>query len=68
MSTVIEVESLSKKYIIGYSQKQSNLTFRDTIDQDCPGFLDNWSSGGLLPLQGPEEKRERCQVEIYKVY
>ncbi|MBS3918883.1 MAG: glycosyltransferase family 39 protein [Deltaproteobacteria bacterium] len=39
-----------------------------TIDQDCPGFSENWSNDRLLLLQGPEGRMEGCRIEIYKVY
>jgi lipopolysaccharide transport system ATP-binding protein len=38
VSTVIKVESLSKKYIIGHSQKEHNLTLRDTMAQIFKNF------------------------------
>ena len=38
-----------------------------TIDQDCSGFLENWSQAGLFLLQGPKAKGEKCALQIYGV-
>ncbi len=39
-----------------------------TIEQECPGFLENWPHAKLVSLQGPKRKGEKCEVRIYKVY
>lgn len=39
-----------------------------TIDQDCSGFLANWSQAGLFLLQRPKEKGGKCPIQIYGVY
>jgi len=39
-----------------------------TIDQDCSGFLANWSKAGLFLLQGPNEKGGKCGIQIYGIY
>ena len=39
-----------------------------TIDQDCSGFLANWSKAGLFLLQGPKGRGEKCPIQIYGVY
>ena len=38
-----------------------------TIEQECPGFLENWSQAGLFLLQGPKAKGEKCALQIYGV-
>ena len=39
-----------------------------TIEQDCSGFLANWSKAGLFLLQGPNEKGGKCGIQIYGIY
>jgi hypothetical protein len=41
-----------------------------TIEEDCPGFQENWARSGLFPLQGlpPKGKAEKCEMQIYGVY
>jgi hypothetical protein len=38
-----------------------------TIDQDCPGFLANWSHAGLFVVSGPAGKKEKCPIQIYSI-
>jgi hypothetical protein len=38
-----------------------------TVDQDCPGFLTNWTQAGLSPLTAPIGKKEKCPIQIYAV-
>jgi len=36
-----------------------------TVDQDCPGFPDNWSQAGLIPLSRPAGEKEKCPIQMY---
>jgi hypothetical protein len=36
-----------------------------TVQQDCPGFLENSLRTGLLPLSGSVGNKEKCPIQIY---
>ena len=38
-----------------------------TMEQDYPGFRTNWMQAGFTPLQKIESKKEKCEIQIYKV-
>jgi hypothetical protein len=38
-----------------------------TMEQDYPGFRTNWIQAGFTPLQKIESKKEKCEIQIYKV-
>ncbi len=37
-----------------------------TIQQDCPGFLENWSHGALFQIKRFGREKEKCVIEIYE--
>jgi hypothetical protein len=39
-----------------------------TIEKDCPGFLENWPSSRLSPLQGVKFQREECKIQAFAFY
>jgi hypothetical protein len=36
-----------------------------TIEQDCPGFLENWSQAGLFQVKAFKKEKEKCAIQIY---
>jgi len=62
MSTVIRVEGLSKRYIIGHQRQESYNTLRDTISQGATRFGRRLShpfrSSSGQPLMGVDEAEE----------
>jgi hypothetical protein len=36
-----------------------------TIEQDCPGFLENWSQAGLFQVKAFKREKEKCAIQIY---
>ena len=68
----LEMPDSWEKVIVSIHQNKVRLVVVDscTIEQDCPGFQENWPRAGLFPLQGLKSrgKAERCEIQIYGVY
>jgi hypothetical protein len=65
----LELPDLWGKMIDSIHQNEVKIVVIDscTIEQDCPGFLDNWPRAGLYPLQEIKGEGEKCVIKIYGV-
>jgi hypothetical protein len=63
----VEMPDSWEKAIESIRQKEVKIVVIDscTIEQDCPGFLENWSQAGLLQVKAFKKEKEKCAIQIY---
>jgi hypothetical protein len=63
----LEMPDLWEKVVDSIQRDEVKIVVIDscTIDQDCPGFLANWSHAALFPLSIPLGKKEKCPLQVY---
>ena len=63
----LEMPDLWEKVVDSIQRDEVKIVVIDscTIDQDCPGFLANWSHAALFPLSTPLGKKEKCPLQVY---
>ena len=67
--TFVEMPDSWEKAIQSIRESEVKIVVVDscTIDQDCPGFLANWSRAGLFVVSGPAGKKEKCPIQVYSI-
>jgi hypothetical protein len=63
----IEMPGSWEKAMESIHQKEVKIVVIDscTIEQDCPGFLENWSQAGLFQVKAFKKEKEKCAIQIY---
>ena len=63
----IEMPGSWEKAMESIHQKEVKIVVIDscTIEQDCPGFLENWSQVGLFQVKAFKKEKEKCAIQIY---
>ena len=63
----VEMPDSWEKAIESIRQKEVKIVAVDscTIEQDCPGFLENWSQAGLFQVKAFKKGKEKCVIQIY---
>lgn len=65
----LEISDSWEKVVEGIHRNKVRVIIIDpcTIEQDCPGFVRNYSQAGLFLLRDLKEKKEPCSMLIYGI-
>src|SRR4030042_2817243 len=66
----IEMPNSWEKAVNNINKNKVRIVVIDpcTIEQDCPGFLENWRQAGFFLLQKSKGRSGSCDVQVFGVY